>query len=162
MNVRTPLLFLASQAQQYKCAMVLLTAKADPNATFNSPMSAAAQPPLVACFDSQRKLNMPAALDIAAALIAAKADPNSAGRTPDGCTELMIDCECGDAVVVAEPSGALGQRARRGQLGGGPNAQRAVHAARREAAARVREAQDVVRAHVRSVLEQRRLALRTP
>ena len=49
MNVRTPLLFLASQAQQYKCAMVLLNAKADPNATFNSPMSGFAEPPLVAC-----------------------------------------------------------------------------------------------------------------
>ena len=53
--------------------MVLLNAKADPNATFNDPMMGAAAPPLVACFDSQRKLNMPAALDIAAALIAAKA-----------------------------------------------------------------------------------------
>ena len=99
-KMRCPLLYLAAQCNNYPCAKALLDHGADPNASFTDPTTGMACVPLQACFDAQRKLGMPCALDIAAELIAAKADANTAGRTPDGCTELMICCEVGDAAAT--------------------------------------------------------------
>ena len=94
-TVSPPLLFLAAQFNQPRCAKVLLDARADPNGSLRDARGNV-YVPLEACFSTQRRLNMPSALDIAADLIAAHADPNTAGRSPDGCTQLMLACEQGD------------------------------------------------------------------
>ena len=96
-----PLLLIAAQNGATPCVSVLLEARADPAVDVKIEAMGTA---LDCCFGFQRGLNRPShcsyALDCAHLIIKARVNPSEYGRTPDGCTELMLACQDGQLTVA--------------------------------------------------------------
>ena len=96
-----PLLLIAAQNGATPCVSVLLEARADPAVDVKIAVMGTA---LDCCFGFQRSLNRPShcpyALDCAHLIIKARVNPSEYGRTPDGCTELMLACQDGQVTVA--------------------------------------------------------------
>ena len=96
-----PLLLIAAQNGATPCVSVLLEARADPAVDVKIEAMGTA---LDCCFGFQRGLNRPShcpyALDCAHLIIKARVNPSENGRTPDGCTELMLACQDGQLTVA--------------------------------------------------------------
>lgn len=93
-----PLLMIAAQSGARDCVKLLLESHADPAVKVNYQDIGT---PLDSCFGFCRSVGRPYYdLDCAHLIIEAKVNPSDCGRTPDGCTELMIACQDGNLAAA--------------------------------------------------------------
>ena len=98
-EARLPLLLIAAQSGAPESVKVLLESRADPAVRVDNRYDGMGTA-LDAAFAFHRQLGRPFDLDCARLIIEAKVNPNEYGRTPDGCTELMIACQDGDVATA--------------------------------------------------------------
>ena len=93
---KLPLLLIAIQSGATDCVALLLESRADPGVRVEHTGSHAfTTTAFDSCFSFSRTTRRPFNLDAAHLIIEARVDPNKYGRTPDGCTELMVACQDG-------------------------------------------------------------------
>ena len=102
---KLPLLMIAIQSGATRTVALLLESRADPCVTLEGPTSwdgprGTAESAFTSCFGFSRSTDTPIRLDAAHLIIEARVDPNKFGRSPEGCTELMIACEVGELAVA--------------------------------------------------------------
>ena len=102
---KLPLLMIAIQSGATRTVALLLESRADPCVTLEGPTSwdgprGTAESAFTSCFGFSRSIDTPIHLDAAHLIIEARVDPNKFGRSPEGCTELMIACEVGDLATA--------------------------------------------------------------